>query len=115
MAASVAAAVIIGVRTNNMNHEVPLLAEQEPVVLTQPVQLAQSGLNDYGAVSVQAGNGAESRDNITSEQLAYAQSSANQATRERFRAFALQHAQLSAVGGAQSVLSFARLTSFDNR
>lgn len=115
LAASVAAAVIIGIRTNNMTHEVPLLAEQEPAVLTQPVQLVQSGLNDYGAASVQAGNSAESRDNITPEQLAYAQSLANQATRERFRAYALQHAQLSAVGGAQSVLSFARLTSFDNR
>lgn len=114
LAASVAAAVIIGVRTNNMTHDAPLLAEQEPAVLTQPVQLAQSGLSDYGAVSVQAGNSAESRDNITPEQLAYAQSLANQATRERFRAYALQHAQLSAVGGAQSVLSFARLTSFDN-
>ena len=115
VAASVAAAVIIGVRTSNLAPEAPLLAEHEPTVLSQPVQLAQSGLNNYGVASVRAGNNAESRDNITPEQLALAQKMANQATRERFRAYALQHAELSAVGGAQSVLSFARLTSFDNQ
>jgi len=115
LAASVAAAVIVGVRTSNLTPEAPLLAEHEPAVLTQPVQLAQTGLRDYGVASVRAGNNAESRDNITPEQLAYAQILANQATRERFRAYALQHAELSAVGGAQSILSFARLTSFDNQ
>lgn len=115
VAASVAAAVIIGVRTSNLTPQVPLLAEHEPTVLSQPVQLAQSGLNNYGVASVRAGNNSESRDNITPEQLAFAQKLANQATRERFRAYALQHAELSAVGGAQSVLSFARLTSFDNQ
>ena len=115
VAASVAAAVIIGVRTSNLAPEAPLLAEHEPTVLSQPVQLAQSGLNNYGVASVRAGNNSESRDNITPEQLAFAQKLANQATRERFRAYALQHAELSAVGGAQSVLSFARLTSFDNQ
>ena len=115
VAASVAAAVIIGVRTSNLTPKAPLLAEHEPAVLSQPIQIAQSGLNDYGAASVRAGNNSESRDNITPEQLAFAQKLANQATRERFRAYALQHAELSAVGGAQSVLSFARLTSFDNQ
>lgn len=115
VAASIAAAIIIGVRTINLTQDVPLLAEQEPTVLTQPVQLAQSGLNDYGAASILAGNSPESRDNISPEQLAHAQKLANKATRERFRAYALQHAELSAVGGAQSILSFARLTSFDNQ
>ena len=115
VAASVAAAVIIGVRTSNLTPQAPLLAEHEPAVLSQPVQLAQSGLNNYGVATVRAGNNSESRDNITPEQLAFAQKLANQATRERFRAYALQHAELSAVGGAQSILSFARLTSFDNQ
>lgn len=115
VAASVAAAVIIGVRTSNLTQDVPLLAVHEPTVLTQPVQLAQSGLNDYGAASLRAGNNPESRGNVSPEQLAHAQKLANQATRERFRAYALQHAELSAVGGAQSTLSFARLTSFDNQ
>ena len=115
VAASVAAAVIIGVRTSNLTQDEPLLAVHEPTVLTQPVQLAQSGLNDYGAASLRAGNNPESRGNVTREQLAQAQKLANQATLERFRAYALQHAELSAVGGAQSTLSFARLTSFDNQ
>ena len=115
VAASVAAAVIIGVRTSNLTQDVPLLAVHEPTVLTQPVQLAQSGLNDYGAASLRAGNNPESRGNVTPEQLAQAQKLANQATRDRFRAYALQHAELSANGGAQSTLSFARLTSFDNQ
>ena len=115
VAASVAAAVIIGVRTSNLTQDEPLLAVHEPTVLTQPVQLAQSGLNDYGAASLRAGNNPESRGNVTQEQLAQAQKLANQATLERFRAYALQHAELSAVGGAQSTLSFARLTSFDNQ
>ena len=115
VAASVAAAVIIGVRTSDLTPEAPLVAEHEPAVLSQPIQLAQSGLNNYGVASVRAGNNSGSREDITPEQLAFAQKLANQATRERFRAYALQHAELSAVGGAQSILSFARLTSFDNQ
>ena len=115
LAASVAAAVIIGVRTSNLTQEAPLVAVHEPAVLTQPVQLAQTGPSGYGVAGIRASNHTGSRDNITPEQLAYAQSLANRTTQERFRAYALQHAELSAMGGAQSILSFARLTSFDNQ
>lgn len=115
MAASVAFAVVVGVRNSNPSSEVQLVAVNESSTLTQPVQLAQIGQNDYGASGIRAGYNSKLHDSITPEQLAYAQSLANQATRERFHAYALQHAELSAMGNGQSILSFARLTSFDNQ
>ena len=115
LAASVAFAVIIGVRTSNHSPDVQVIAVNEPSTLTQPVQLAQNGYHGYGAASIRAGYNSKSHDSITPEQLAYAQSLADRATRERFHAYALQHAELTAMSRGQSVLSFARLTSFDNQ
>ncbi|WP_422448370.1 MULTISPECIES: sigma-E factor negative regulatory protein [unclassified Endozoicomonas] len=115
VAASVAFAIVVGVRNSNPSPDLQVLAENEPVTLTQPVQLAQSGHNDYGALGIRAGYNSRQHDGITPEQLAYAQSLADRATRERFHAYALQHAELSAMGSGQSILSFARLTSFDNQ
>ena len=116
VAASVAFAVVIGVRNSNPSPELQVLAENEPAAtLTQPVQLAQIGHNDHGASGIRAGYNSKQHDSITPEQLAYAQSLADRATRERFHAYALQHAELSAMGSGQSILSFARLTSFDNQ
>ncbi len=115
VAASVAVAVVIGVRNSSPSPDLQVLAENEPATLTQPVQLAQIGHNDYGASGIRAGYNSKQHDSITPEQLAYAQSLADRATRERFHAYALQHAELSAMGSGQSILSFARLTSFDNQ
>lgn len=115
VAASVAFAVVIGVRNSNPSPDLQILADNEPATLSQPVQLAQTGHNDYGALGIRAGYSAKQHDSITPEQLAYAQSLADRATRERFHAYALQHAELSAMGSGQSILSFARLTSFDNQ
>ncbi len=115
VAASVAFAVVIGVRNSNPSPDLQLLTENEPVTLTQPVQLAQTAHNDYGALGIRAGYNSRQHDGITPEQLAYAQSLADRATRERFHVYALQHAELSAMGSGQSILSFARLTSFDNQ
>ncbi|MFK0570503.1 sigma-E factor negative regulatory protein [Endozoicomonas sp.] len=115
MAASVAVAIVVGVRNSNPAPDVQLMAVNEPATLAQPVQLAQSGQNNYGVSGIRAGYNAKLHDSITPEQLAYAQSIADRATRERFHAYALQHAELSAMGNGQSILSFARLTSFDNQ
>lgn len=115
MAASVAVAIVVGVRNSNPPADVQLMAVNEPATLTQPVQLAHVGQNDYGASGIRAGYNSKLHDSITPEQLAYAQSLADRATRERFHAYALQHAELSAMGNGQSILSFARLTSFDSQ
>ena len=115
MAASVAFAVVFGVRNVQMSQDAQTLAVNDPTVLSQPVQLTSSPDNSYGASGILAGYNSRQHDSITPEQLAYAQSIADQATKERFRAYALQHAELSAIHGGQGVLPFARLTSFDTQ
>ena len=114
VAASVAFAVVFGVRNVQIAQDVQTVAVNDPAVLNQPVQLT-SGTSSYGASGILAGYNSRQHDSITPEQLAYAQSVADQATKERFRAYALQHAELSAVHGGQGVLPFARLTSFDTQ
>lgn len=113
VAASVAFAVVFGVRNVQFNQDVQTIAVNDPAVLSQPVQLSSG--SGYGASGILAGYSSRQHDSITPEQLAYAQSIADQATKERFRAYALQHAELSAVHGGQGVLPFARLTSFDTQ
>ena len=117
MAASVAFAVVFGVRNVQINQDAQTLALNDPAVLNQPVQLNTGSGNGYGygASGILAGYNSRQHDSITPEQLAYAQSIADQATKERFRAYALHHAELSAVHGGQGVLQFARLTSFDTQ
>lgn len=115
VAASVVFAVILSVRTSNHSVDVPIIAVNEPSTLTQPLQLMQTSDNGFGAASIRAGYNSKSHDSVTPEQLAYAQRIADRATHERFHAYVLQHAELAAMGHGQSVLSFARLTSFDNQ
>jgi sigma-E factor negative regulatory protein RseA len=115
MAASVAFAVVFGVRNVQINQDAQTLAVSDPTVLNQPVQLTTGGGSGYGASGILAGYNSRQHDSITPEQLAYAQGIADQATKERFRAYALHHAELSAVHGGQGVLPFARLTSFDTQ
>ncbi|OED41359.1 hypothetical protein ACH42_14240 [Endozoicomonas sp. (ex Bugula neritina AB1)] len=112
MAASVAFAVVFGVKNLNVGPETQYVAVNEPAVLSQPLSLTPGGQNSYGANSIRAGYNSKQHDSVTPEQLAYAQSVADRATKERFRAYALQHAELSAING-QGILPFARLTSFD--
>ncbi len=112
MAASVACAVVFGVRSLNVINEVPLVAINGPTTLSQPVALVPGG-SSYGANSIRAGYNSKQHDSITPEQLAHAQNVADHATRERFRHYALQHAELSAMNNGQGILPFARLTSFD--
>ena len=116
MAASVAFAVIFGVRNLQTTQDIQSVAVNDPVTLSQPIQLTP-GLSSgsYGATGILAGYSSRQHDSVTPEQLAYAQSIADQATKERFRAYALQHAELSAVNGGQGILPFARLTSFDTQ
>lgn len=113
MAASVAFAVVFGVKNLNTATETPYIALNEPTTLNQPLSLMSGGQNSYGANSIRAGYNSREHDSITPEQLAYAQSVADRATKERFRAYALQHAELSAINNGQGILPFARLTSFD--
>lgn len=113
MAASVAFAMVIGLRNVNAPHDEPVVAMNEPTTLSQPIQLNPGMQNNLGASGIRAGYNSRQHDSITPEQLAYAQSIADRATQERFRAYALQHAELSAINHGQGILSFARLTSFD--
>ena len=114
MAASVAFAVVFGVRNLNTTTETQYVAVNEPTTLSQPLSLASGGQNSYGASGIRAGYNSKQHDSVTPEQLAYAQSVADRATKERFRAYALQHAELSAINNnGQGILPFARLTSFD--
>lgn len=115
MAASVAFAVVFGVRNVQINQDVQTVAVNDPAVLNQPLQLTSGAGSSYGASGILAGYNSRQHDSITPEQLAYAQSIADQATKERFRAYALHHAELSAIHGGQGVLPFARLTSFDTQ
>lgn len=113
VAASVAFAVIVGVRNVNQVDEVQTVATvSDPVTLTQPLQIAK---NEYGASEIRAGYSSRQHNTISPEQLTQAQNVASRATRERFRAYALQHAEMSAMQGGQGMLPFARLTSFDKQ
>ncbi|WP_034872594.1 sigma-E factor negative regulatory protein [Endozoicomonas montiporae] len=113
VAASVAFAVIVGLRNFNQVEEVHTVADvSDQATLTQPLQIAR---NEYGASGIRAGYSSRQHNTITPEQLAQAQNVASRATRERFRAYALQHAEMSAVQGGQGMLPFARLTSFDTQ
>ncbi len=111
VAATVAFTVVLGVRNFNTPQEFQTVAVNEPLTMNQPVQLGTG--NAFGASGIRAGYGSKQHDSITPEQLAYAQSVADRATKERFRAYALQHAELSAMNTGQGILAFARLTSFD--
>ena len=113
MAASVAFAVVFGVRNLNTASETQYVVTNEPTTLSQPLALIGGDQNSYGASGIRAGYNSKQHDSVTPEQLAYAQSVADKATRERFRAYALQHAELSAINSGQGILPFARLTSFD--
>lgn len=109
--ASVAFAVVIGVRNINQVDDVQTIATVgDQATLIQPLQI---GRTEFGAEGVRAGYNSRQHDTITPEQLAQAQNLASRATRERFRAYALQHAEMNAIQGGQGVLPFARLTSFD--
>ena len=113
IAASVAFAVVVGVRNYNQVDIIPTVADvSNQTTLSQPLQIAQ---NDYGATGLRAGYSSREHNTITPEQLAHAQNIATQATRERFRAYALQHAEMNAVQSGQGLLPFARLTSFDKQ
>ncbi|MGI9277353.1 MAG: sigma-E factor negative regulatory protein [Endozoicomonas sp.] len=113
VAASVAFAMVVGLRNYNDVQEVQTVAAvSDPVTLSQPLQISQGG---YGASGILAGYNSRQHDSVTPEQLAQAQSVADAATRERFRAYALQHAEMTTMHSGQGMLSFARLTSFDAR
>ena len=113
VAASVAFAMVVGVRNYNDVQEVQTVAAvSDPVTLSQPLQISQGG---HGASGILAGYNSRQHDSVTPEQLAQAQSVADAATRERFRAYALQHAEMTTMHSGQGMLSFARLTSFDAR
>ncbi|MDD7804887.1 MAG: RseA family anti-sigma factor [Endozoicomonas sp. (ex Botrylloides leachii)] len=115
VAASVFFAVILGSRNyfspqDDLAFTASTSVSPSTATLVQPIQLSTKG---YAASGILAGYPSHKHDTIPPEQLAYAQSIADIATRERFRAYALQHAELSVMSTGQSVLPFARLTSFD--
>ncbi|WP_330926325.1 sigma-E factor negative regulatory protein [Candidatus Sororendozoicomonas aggregata] len=115
IAASVVFAVVLGTRSYNSDSVTPeaLVADagNNSMTLSQPIQV---NAQHYGGMGILAGYGAgHQSESISPEQIAYAQRVADRATRERFRAYALQHAELSAMTKGQGVLPFARLTSFD--
>jgi sigma-E factor negative regulatory protein RseA len=113
VAASVAFAVVLGVRNYSIIPEAATLAAvPDQATLSQPVQIAQNG---YGAAGIKAGYNSRQHNSISPEQLAQAQSVADRATKERFRAYALQHAEMSAMHSGQGILPFARLTTFETQ
>ncbi|WP_422409019.1 MULTISPECIES: sigma-E factor negative regulatory protein [unclassified Endozoicomonas] len=114
VAASVALAVLLGVKNYHTTPEaLPLVTSvTDQTTLLQPVQIMHNG---YGAAGIQAGYNSRQHDSITPEQLAQAQSLADRAIKERFRAYALQHAEMSAMNSGQGILPFARLTTFESQ
>ena len=113
VAASVTFAVILGVKQYNADPEAEYLADTgSQSTLYQPFQVKPGG---YGASSIQAGYNSRQHSSISSEQLAQAQDVASRAIRERFRAYALQHAELSTMYSGQASLPFARLTTFETQ
>ena len=111
VAASVAFALVFSVRNYNAVPDVDTFVDASTeTTISQPIQIAQNG---YGAASIQAGYSSKQHDSISAEQLAEAKNIASRVTRERFRAYALQHAQMSSVHSGQGVLPFARLTTFE--
>ncbi|WOG25569.1 sigma-E factor negative regulatory protein [Endozoicomonas sp. 8E] len=114
VAASVALAVLLGVKNYNTSPEtLPLVTSvTDQTTLLQPVQIMHNG---YGAAGIQAGYNSRQHDSITPEQLAQAQRVADRAIKERFRAYALQHAEMSAMNSGQGILPFARLTTFESQ
>ena len=111
MVACVALAVVMGVRSYAPDGESPVVADsgQDAVVdsFTEPV--IDKGFQDMG---IRAGSNSGVH-HATSEQLTHVQGIANRAFHERFRAYALHHAELSATGSGQTVLSLSRLTSIE--
>ncbi|WP_194842666.1 sigma-E factor negative regulatory protein [Endozoicomonas sp. OPT23] len=113
VAASVTFAVILGVKQYNAEPGAEYLADAgSQSTLYQPFQVKPGG---YGASSIQAGYNSKQHSSISSEQLAQAQDVATRAIRERFRAYALQHAELSTMYSGQASLPFARLTTFETQ
>ena len=113
IAASMAFAVVFGVKQlNSSTVDVPLVAVNEPSTLSQPVLLTPGGYS-YGASGIRAGYNSKQHDSVTPQQLAEAQNLAKEATKKRFQAYALQHAELTTINSGQGILPFARLTSFD--
>lgn len=114
VAASVALAVLLVVKNYDTTPEVsPLVTSvTDQTTLLQPVQIMHNG---YGAAGIQAGYNSRQHGSITPEQLAQAQSVADRAIKERFRAYALQHAEMSAMNSGQGILPFARLTTFESQ
>ncbi len=113
VAASVTFAVILGVKQYNAEPGTEYLADAgSQATLYQPFQVKPGG---YGASSIQAGYHSKQHSSISSEQLAQAQDVATRAIRERFRAYALQHAELSTMYSGQASLPFARLTTFETQ
>ncbi|PJE79390.1 hypothetical protein CI610_01637 [invertebrate metagenome] len=80
----------------------------QTATLSQPIQMQSSG---YAASGIRAGYGSSPDNSISPEQAAYVRAVADETTRERFKAYAFQHAGFSAMNGGQALLPFARLTS----
>ena len=115
VAASVFCAVLLSARyyVEPRNYAYTVADNSQNISSNTLVQPAQIARNSYGGSSILAGANSPQSTSYSTEQLAFAQSTADRATRERFQAYALQHAELSVMNSGQGVLPFARLTSFD--
>lgn len=119
IAASVFFTVILGTRSYMAPHDnLELVADRDVLpsttTLIQPIQVNRLG---YAASGIRAGysttTNSQNSEDISQEQLTYARRAADNAAKERFRAYALQHAGSSMMTMGQGLLPFARLTSFD--
>ena len=107
-------AVIIGVRNYTMLPYEEFVADNsmQPSI-TASGQAIQNKPNAYAGTDILAGYNTNLNRHSFQEYGSYSDESVDQGVRDRFRAYALQHAELSVVSVGQGMLPFARLTSFD--
>ena len=114
VAASVAAATVVGVQSWNLANRSDTGTNVEVASVTAPVSTPSGNLPSadmFGARGVQAGFGSQ-QSGMTPEQMNQARGYANQVAQARFRAYMLEHAeQVTAHNGG--IMPFVRAASFE--
>ena len=115
VAASVAAATVIGVQTWNVVNRSDTGNGSELAAITAPATVPTGTLPSadmFGARGLQAGFGV-SQSSMTPEQMNRARGYADQVAQTRFRAYMLEHAEQVTARNGQGVMPFVRAASFE--
>ncbi len=115
VAASVAAATVIGVQTWNVANRSDADNGSELAAITTPVTVPSGTLPSadmFGARGLQAGFGT-TQTSMTPEQMNRARGYADQVAQSRFRAYMLEHAEQVTARNGQGVMPFVRAASFE--